>query len=133
MAAAFYNSLKQMIIRLKQRNMKKNKTKKKPKKQKHKFEDKLNMLPPVSSLISSVMKFWRIYNEKISRHSYEYCMTVVRQSSDSLEKTCEQLATIWREKKLSDIRMNLNLNSLLVTRQMTLFHQGVRVGEKLVP
>ena len=28
---------------------------------------------------------------------------------------------------------NLNLNSLLVTRQMTLFHQGVRMGEKLVP
>ena len=29
--------------------------------------------------------------------------------------------------------LNLNLNSLLVTRQMTLFHQGVRMGEKLVP
>ena len=29
--------------------------------------------------------------------------------------------------------LNLNLNSLLVTRQMTLFHQGVRIGEKLVP
>ena len=28
---------------------------------------------------------------------------------------------------------SLNLNSLLVTRQMTLFHQGVRMGEKLVP
>ena len=28
---------------------------------------------------------------------------------------------------------DLNLNSLLVTRQMTLFHQGVRIGEKLVP
>ena len=28
---------------------------------------------------------------------------------------------------------NLNLNSLLVTRQMTLFHQGVCMGEKLVP
>ena len=27
----------------------------------------------------------------------------------------------------------LNLNSLLVTRQMTLFHQGVWMGEKLVP
>ena len=27
----------------------------------------------------------------------------------------------------------LNLNSLLVTRQMTLFHQGVRMGERLVP
>ena len=24
--------------------------------------------------------------------------------------------------------LNLNLNSLLVTRQMTLFHQGVRMG-----
>ena len=31
------------------------------------------------------------------------------------------------------IGLNLNLNSLLVTRQMTLFHQGVRMGEKLVP
>ena len=29
--------------------------------------------------------------------------------------------------------IHLNLNSLLVTRQMTLFHQGVRMGEKLVP
>ena len=29
--------------------------------------------------------------------------------------------------------LNLNLNSLLVTRQMTLFHQGIRIGEKLVP
>ena len=29
--------------------------------------------------------------------------------------------------------LNLNLNSLLVTRQMTLFHQGVRMGERLVP
>ena len=27
----------------------------------------------------------------------------------------------------------LNLNSLLVTRQKTLFHQGVKMGEKLVP
>ena len=31
------------------------------------------------------------------------------------------------------LNLNLNLNSLLVTRQMTLFHQGVRMGEKLVP
>ena len=30
-------------------------------------------------------------------------------------------------------RVNLNLNSLLLARQMTLFHQGVRMGEKLVP
>ena len=29
-------------------------------------------------------------------------------------------------------KSNLNLNSLLVTRQMTLFHQGVWMGEKLV-
>ena len=28
---------------------------------------------------------------------------------------------------------NQNQNSLLVTRQMTLFHQGVRMGGKLVP
>ena len=31
------------------------------------------------------------------------------------------------------LNLNLNLNSLLVTRQMTLFHQGVRMGGKLVP
>ena len=30
-------------------------------------------------------------------------------------------------------KLDLNLNSLLVTRQMTLFHQGVRMGGKLVP
>ena len=29
--------------------------------------------------------------------------------------------------------LDLNLNSLLATRQMTLLHQGVRMGEKLVP
>ena len=29
--------------------------------------------------------------------------------------------------------LNLNLNRLLVTREMTLFHQGVRMGEKLIP
>ena len=33
----------------------------------------------------------------------------------------------------SEVPLNLNLNSLLVTRQMTLFHQGVRDGGKLVP
>ena len=32
-----------------------------------------------------------------------------------------------------DLNLNLSLNSLLVTRQMTLFHQGVWMGEKLVP
>ena len=31
------------------------------------------------------------------------------------------------------LNLNLNLNSLLVTRQMALFHQGVRMGEKSVP
>ena len=33
----------------------------------------------------------------------------------------------------SGVNKNLNLNSLLVTGQMTLFHQGVRMVEKLVP
>ena len=32
-----------------------------------------------------------------------------------------------------EVGLNLNLNSLLVTRQMTLFHQGFRMREKLVP
>ena len=41
-------------------------------------------------------KFWRIYNAKILRHSYDCRMNVVRQSLDSLEKACEHLATIWR-------------------------------------
>ena len=40
---------------------------------------------------------WRIYNAKFSRHSYECRASVVRRSRDSLEKTCEHLATIWRE------------------------------------
>ena len=44
-------------------------------------------------------KFWRIYNAKISRHSYNCRMNVVRQSRDNLENTCEHLATIWREIK----------------------------------
>ena len=35
--------------------------------------------------------------------------------------------------KINPTVLNLNLNSLLVTRQMTLFHQGVRMREKLVP
>ena len=44
-------------------------------------------------------KFWRIYNAKFSRHSYECRASVARQSRDSLEKTCENLATIWQENK----------------------------------
>ena len=44
-------------------------------------------------------KFWRIYNAKFSRHSYECRASVARQSRDSLETTCEKLATIWRENK----------------------------------
>ena len=36
---------------------------------------------------------------KFSRHSYECRASVVRRSRDSLEKTCEHLATIWRENK----------------------------------
>ena len=45
-------------------------------------------------------KFWQIYNAKFSRHSYE-CRraSVVQWSRNSLEKTCENLATIWRENK----------------------------------
>ena len=34
--------------------------------------------------------------------------------------------------KFMSMQVNLNLNNLLVTRQMTLFHQGVRMGEKVV-
>ena len=45
-------------------------------------------------------KFWRIYNVKISRHSYNCRMNVARQSRDNLENTCEHLATIWREIKI---------------------------------
>ena len=41
----------------------------------------------------------RIYNAKFSRHSRECRASVARQSRDSLEKTCEHLATIWRENK----------------------------------
>ena len=53
-------------------------------------------------------KFWRLYNAKISRHSNECRTTVVRQSRDILEKTCEQLATVSGEKiKQSDIRTNV--------------------------
>ena len=44
-------------------------------------------------------KFWRNYNAKFSRHSYECRASVARQSRDSLETTCEKLATIWRENK----------------------------------
>ena len=44
-------------------------------------------------------KFCRIYNAKFSRHSYECRASVAGQSRDSLETTCEKLATIWRENK----------------------------------
>ena len=40
-----------------------------------------------------------IYNAKLSRHSYECRASVARRSRDSLETTCEKLATIWRENK----------------------------------
>ena len=36
---------------------------------------------------------------EIFGHSYECRASVVRRSRDSLEKTCEQLTTIWRENK----------------------------------
>ena len=44
-------------------------------------------------------KFWRIHIAKFSRHSYECRVSVARRSRDSLETTCEKLATIWRENK----------------------------------
>ena len=47
-------------------------------------------------------KFWQIYNAKFSRHSYECRASVAQRSHDSLETTCEKLATTWR-----DIRMNV--------------------------
>ena len=45
------------------------------------------------------VKFWRINNAKCSRHSYEWRASFARRSRDSLETTCENLATIWRENK----------------------------------
>ena len=48
-------------------------------------------------------KFWRIYNAKFSRHSYECRASVARRSRDSLAKT----SRLSGEKiKLSDIRTN---------------------------
>ena len=44
-------------------------------------------------------KFRQIYNAKFSGHSCECRASVERRSRDSLEKTCEHLATIWRENK----------------------------------
>ena len=44
-------------------------------------------------------KFWRIYNAKFSRLSYECCASVARWPRNSLEKTCENLVTIWRKNK----------------------------------
>ena len=44
-------------------------------------------------------KFRRIHDAKISQDSYEWRSNIVRQSRDSLEKTCEHLATVWRENK----------------------------------
>ena len=40
-----------------------------------------------------------IYDIKFSPHSYECRASVARRSRDSLEKSCEHLATIWRENK----------------------------------
>ena len=49
-------------------------------------------------------KFWRIYNAKFSRHSYECRASVARRSRDSLAKT----SRLSGEKiKLSDIRTNV--------------------------
>ena len=51
------------------------------------------------------------------------------------EKLTELFYPMWRKEAIPQEfkDLNLNLNSLLVTRQMTLFHQGVRMGERLVP
>ena len=48
---------------------------------------------------SATAKVWRICNAKFSRHSHECRASVVIRSRDSLEKTCEHLATSWRENK----------------------------------
>ena len=60
----------------------------------------LNFIVHDSSSNPTRFFFWRIYNAKISRKSYECRTNFVRQSRDSLEKTCENLATIWRGNKL---------------------------------
>ena len=53
-------------------------------------------------------KFWRIYNAKFSRHSYECRASVARRSRDSLAKT----SRLSGEKiKLSDIRTNVARHS----------------------
>ena len=53
-------------------------------------------------------KFWRIYNAKFSRHSYECRASVARRSRDSLAKT----SRLFGEKiKLSDIRTNVARHS----------------------
>ena len=48
-------------------------------------------------------KFWRIYNAKLSRHSYECRASVARRSRDSLAKTSRLSG---EKMKLSDIRTN---------------------------
>ena len=48
-------------------------------------------------------KFWRIYNAKFSRHSYECRASVARRSRDSLAKTSRLSG---EKMKLSDIRTN---------------------------
>ena len=57
------------------------------------------MRPSCDCLEPVAAKFWQIYYATFSRHSYKCCGSVVRRSRDSLEKTCEHLATIWRENK----------------------------------
>ena len=48
-------------------------------------------------------KFWRIYNAKFSRHSYECRASVARRSRDSLAKTSRLSG---EKMKLSDIHTN---------------------------
>ena len=71
----------------------------------------------------------------------DHCLSQVLNVRTRNDKTLDLLLTnfpspVNRVKGMPPIGkadLNLNLNSLLVTRQMTLFHQGVRMGEKLVP
>ena len=83
-------------------------------------------------------KFWRIYNAKFLRHSYECRASVVLRLRDKLEKTCEHLATIWRENKSKrhsyecratlsrmsrDCRTNENENKLIREKVMRHSHE----------
>ena len=73
-------------------------------------------------------KMMQLTNKRINKIEVSYIMEgTVLEKVDSIKYLGVTIT--------NDIKWNLdlNLNSLLVTRQMTLFHQGVRMGEKLVP